>query len=172
MAYSAIPEVNTDDQWSASDHNTYIRDNTTYFKTTTDALKAPPKVRCTRTTNMTSTSTIGAVTLENETFDTDTMFDAGDATKITFTTAGLYLITYSASFSSGSEGSYRFCGVFLSNSTQLGGQMAATPSSGSPTVSGAVLYQFTAGQYITVKVQSGENETVSGVQVAAVRLSD
>jgi len=43
MAYSAVPEVNTSDQWSASDHNTYIRDNFAYFKSLTDALSAGTK---------------------------------------------------------------------------------------------------------------------------------
>lgn len=43
MAYSAVPEVNTNDSWSASDHNTYIRDNFAYFKTLTDQLAAGTK---------------------------------------------------------------------------------------------------------------------------------
>jgi len=43
MAYSAVPEVNTGDQWSASDHNTYIKDNFAYFKSVTDSLIAGSK---------------------------------------------------------------------------------------------------------------------------------
>lgn len=38
MAYSAVPTVNTNDSWSASDHNTYIKDNLAYLKTETDKL--------------------------------------------------------------------------------------------------------------------------------------
>jgi len=43
MAYSAVPEVNTGDQWSASDHNTYVKDNFAYFKSVTDSLIAGTK---------------------------------------------------------------------------------------------------------------------------------
>lgn len=43
MSYSAVPEVNTSDQWSASDHNTYIKDNFAYFKSVTDSLIAGTK---------------------------------------------------------------------------------------------------------------------------------
>lgn len=38
MAYSAVPTVNTNDPWSASDHNTYVKDNFAYFKALTDKL--------------------------------------------------------------------------------------------------------------------------------------
>jgi len=38
MAYTAVPTVNTGDPWSASDHNTYIKDNLAYLKTETDKL--------------------------------------------------------------------------------------------------------------------------------------
>lgn len=38
MAYSAVPLVATSDSWTASQHNTYLRDNMAYFKTTLDAI--------------------------------------------------------------------------------------------------------------------------------------
>jgi len=43
MAYSALPTVNTGDPWSASDHNTYIKDNFAYFKAITDQLSGGTK---------------------------------------------------------------------------------------------------------------------------------
>lgn len=38
MAYTAVPTVNTGDPWSASDHNTYIKDNLAYLKTEADKI--------------------------------------------------------------------------------------------------------------------------------------
>ena len=37
MAYSAVPLVATGDLWTAANHNTYLRDNMSYFKGVTDA---------------------------------------------------------------------------------------------------------------------------------------
>jgi len=38
MAYSVVPSVNTSDSWTASQHNTYIKDNMAYLKAAIDAM--------------------------------------------------------------------------------------------------------------------------------------
>lgn len=175
MAYSAVPTVNTLDPWSAADHNTYIKDNLAYLKAEADkipALTDPPKVRCVVTTNFNSTTSIGAISWETESFDTDTMFAAGDPTKITFTKAGLYLITLWVSWSSGTAGSYRHAGIYLSGSSSIGAITVPASDGAVVPVTCQALYQMGAGDYVTAKVQSGETEAVADAAIAAVRVSD
>lgn len=175
MAYTAVPEVNTSDPWSASDHNTYIKDNFSYLKTETDkipALTDPPKMEATVTTAFNSTTSIAAVSWQTEVFDTGSMFAAGSPTKITFTTAGLYLITFQVTYSSGTAQGYRHAGIYLSDGKVIGATTVPVAASGVTPICVSALYQFTAGQYIYCKVQSAETESVMSGRVSAVRLSD
>ena len=175
MAYTAVPEVNTNDQWSASDHNTYIRDNLAYLKAAADAAAsaAPPKARATATTDFNSTTTLSNICFETESFDTDTMVDiAGAPTRLTFTTAGLYLVTLWVTFASGTAGSYRHAGIYLSGSSQIGAITVPASDGAVVPVTCQALYQMSAAAYVTAKVQSGETEVVTSAVIAAVKVSD
>jgi len=59
MAYTAVPTVNTGDPWSASDHNTYVKENFAYFKTLTDSLVSRLSVRQLWVSNWKPTLTSG-----------------------------------------------------------------------------------------------------------------
>ena len=137
------------------------------------ALKAPPKVRVVVTTDFSSGTSIADVSWQTEVFDTDSMFSSGSPTRITFTTAGLYLITFQVVYSSGTDGSYRHAGLYLSGSTSslIGATTIPCPGVTTPMIISA-LYQFTAGQYLTAKLQSGESENVQDCMLTAVKLSD
>lgn len=138
------------------------------------ALQGPPKVRCVVTTDFSSGTSIADISWQTEVFDTDTMFSAGSPTRITFTTAGLYMLSLQVVWSSGTELSYRHAGMYLNgNTSSLIAGMTI------PALTGAVIplnistvYQFTAAQYLTAKLQSGESENVADCMITAVRLSD
>lgn len=138
-----------------------------------DALQAPPKVRVNVTTDFSSTTSLANIAWENEDYDTDTMWNSAvNANRIYFTTAGLYLITLSVVWSSGTAGSYRHAGIYLTGSTAIGGLTIPAASGAIMPATVSLLYQFTAGQYITAKVQSGESENITDAAITAVRLSD
>lgn len=61
MAYTAVPTVNTGDPWSASDHNTYVKENFAYFKTLTDSLVSRLSVRQLWVSNWKPTLTNGCL---------------------------------------------------------------------------------------------------------------
>ena len=137
------------------------------------ALKAPPKVRVVVTTDFSSGTSIADVSWQTEVFDTNSLFDSGSPTRITFTTAGLYMITFQVIWSSGTAGSYRHAGLYLGGSTSS--PIGTTTVSGAGVVTPLIvsaLYQFTAGQYLTAKLQSGESENVTDCMLTAVKVSD
>ena len=138
------------------------------------ALQGPPKVRTVVTTDFASSTSLANISWETEVFDTDTMFSAGSPTRITFTTAGLYLISLQVVFSSGTELSYRHAGMYLngnSGSLIAGMTLPAIASTMIP-INVGTIYPFTAGQYLTAKVQSGEAENITDCMFSAVRISD
>ena len=104
MAYTAVPRVNTGDPWSASDHNTYIKDNFAYFKSVTDPLIAgtkPAEGRLTLETGVpVSTSDQGAKTTLYYTpyiGETIALYDGSSAwTLITFAELSLDASGYDA----------------------------------------------------------------------------
>ena len=173
MAYTAVPTVNTNDSWSASDHNTYIKDNFAYIKSALDAtVTSPPRCRVYVDTDFNSTTTLANVLWEGETFDTDSMFDlATSASRVNLTTAGLYLITANIAWSSGTAGSYRHAGIYIDGTTSPVAHLTVpAASSGITTMSLAGLYLFTAGQYVQLKSQSGETENVLYAEMTALKL--
>lgn len=182
MGRTAIPTVTTGDLATAAWANTYLRDNEAEHWTQISAILAalplltdPPKVRLTVTTDFSSTTSIANIAWENEVFDTDAMWDSAvNANRIYFPTAGLYLITLQVIFSSGTAGSYRHAGLYKKGDTGsvIGGQTVSAASGAVMPVNVSALYQFSAAEYLTAKVQSGENENITDCMITAVRVSD
>ncbi|HOW90758.1 MAG TPA: hypothetical protein PK883_00460 [Anaerolineaceae bacterium] len=138
------------------------------------ALQGPPRVRLTVTTDFASSTTIANISWETEVFDTDTMFSSANPARVTFTTAGLYFVSLQVVFSSGTELSYRHAGMYLNGNTGsliAGMTLPAITSTVIP-INVGTIYPFTAGQYLTAKVQSGEAENIADCMFSAVRISD
>lgn len=173
MAYTEVPTVNTSDSWSASDHNTYVKDNFIYFKNKTDLLVTNP-ARCmvSRITDWSTNTTLSNVTWETEVLDTDTMFTAGTPTRITITTAGLYLVTGKITWSSGTAGSYRHVGFYVNGDTALIVAALTVPAASAGVTQSSLsgLYIFSVADYIQMKTQSGETENATDANMAVIRL--
>lgn len=115
--------LNVGDPGQAADWNTYVRDNTTF-------LYSAPKVRVYNSANISVTSsTDTALTFDTERFDTDTMHSTSTNTsRITFTTAGTYLVGANVEWASDST-SYRELTLRLNGSTKIGSSVVQPSSS-------------------------------------------
>jgi hypothetical protein len=117
-------------------------------------------------------TTLVAVAFDTETFDTDSMHAAGDNTKITFTTAGTYLVMGSVTTDANAAAQ---AGIRLGGTTYLGkvavGNAAASVANGAHI---SLIYTFTAGQYVELMGWFGTTQNtksgVDGVFFSAVRL--
>ena len=136
------------------------------------SLLNPPRVGLKVTTDFTSTSSIANVSWETELFDTDTMFNVANDDRITFTTAGLYLISGFVVWSSGTAGSYRHAGIYLVNVGSIGSITVPASSGAVVPVTFQAVYKMSAADYVVMKVQSGENETVLEARFNAIKLVD
>ena len=120
-------------------------------------LAGPPRVRVYNSADI-SIANGGSGTLltfNSERFDSDTMHStAANTGRITFTTAGTYLVGCNVAFAS-AAGAYRDLYCYLNGATIVAFQTVA-PVSGQPTrLSLSTLYAFTAGQYI--EFYAGQN---------------
>lgn len=171
MAYTSPKTYSVGDVLTASDMNTYQRDNISYLY---DLVFPLARCRVTKTTNFNSTTSLTAISWETEVFDTDTMYDAGDPTKITITTAGVYIVTGLVVLQSGTAGSYRIGAIYRNGNT---GDTDTVASSALPAMSTSItgislasIFDFSASDYIELKIQSGETETVTSAQMAVARI--
>lgn len=112
-------------------------------------LANPPKTRVYNSAAI-SHATSGAwqaLTFDNERFDTDTMHSTADNTgRITFTTAGTYLIGGHIEFAANATGQR---GIAIGNGTvYLAQQLVDAAAAGVTALSVAALYAVTAGSYV------------------------
>lgn len=139
--YNTIPSVATGDVYTASAHNA--------IGTTINSMRVPPSCMVRRTTNLTGYSSNAAITWESTAWDTDpTMWTAGDATKISFGTTGLYLATLVGYF-----GATATVTTASANLAVDGTTVASSYSSISGGTNGyfslAAILDITAGSYLT-----------------------
>jgi hypothetical protein len=160
MARTAVPTSTTNDLVTAAWFNTYLRDNEAAHWAAIADLQDKPLCVMSRTTDWNTTSTLAAVTLENEIKDTDDMWGAGAPTRIYFPKNGFYDVSYFVDWASGgTAGDYRVASVFRNGSTTEANKIAMSfvPSFGAtavPAVSGSICWYFVAGDYIELKVQA------------------
>lgn len=128
-------------------------------------LANPPRCRVYNSGNLSiATSTWTALTLDSERYDTDTMHStAVNTSRITFTTAGTYLVGAHVIFDVNATG-VRGLRLVLGGSTPLAEQMIGSFGGLNPSLSIATAYQFTAGQYVEMQAyqSSGGNLNVLG----------
>jgi len=168
MARSAIPTYTTGDLITAAHGNTYWRDNEAYYYALSIAEKE--RVRVTRTTTQATTSSIAAVTFTAESFDTDSMWTSGAAKRVTFTTAGVYLVSGYAQWHKGTQGNYRIASIRVNGSTIIFANGNAISDDGNASYTPGGLYEFSAADYIELMVQSQENDNLENASLAAIRL--
>ena len=138
------------DKITASLWNDDVRDAVNF-------LTDPPRCKLRKSvTQVIPTATNTAITWDTEVYDTDTMHDnATNNTRITFTTAGTYLITLNAMWGASATGTRRI--VIEKNGTTYGTGTAVITPFATPGVNFAyngatvsVEAQFSAGEYILV----------------------
>lgn len=119
------------------------------------------------------------VTFNQEDFDNDTMHSTSvNPTRITFTTAGVYLVNFYSDLAAGNDYARVAAEVLLNGATVIGyGPLVdknATASNGPrPTVT--TIYQFDAADYIEIRVfqdntANAARNLSANASVAAVRL--
>lgn len=119
------------------------------------------------------TTTLSAVPFNTESFDTDTMHDnVTNNTRITFTTAGKYLVTGIVN-TDANAGSY--CGIRLNGSTYIAtngaGNVAASTGNGAEATT---IYDFAASDYVELMGAFGTTQTtksgIGGTQFSAFKI--
>lgn len=120
-------------------------------------------VRLTQSSGASITAnTLTALSFDTETFDTDTMHSGGNPTRITFTTAGYYIVTGVVSTDANAS---VYSGVRLNGTTYINKE--GVGNSGASTANGTTIsfiYQFSAADYIELMGTFGTtNTTKSGV---------
>jgi len=157
MPYTTPKTWASGDVLTAADLNTYVRDNVAFSAN-------PPKVRVFMSAAVNvATSTASAPTFDSERFDTDTMHSTTVNTdRITFTTAGTYLIGANLDWAANGTGS-RSADFLLNGVTVIPGQTypANTEAGFSTLQSPSTLYAFTAGQYATLRVRQNSGGAIN-----------
>jgi hypothetical protein len=87
--YNTIPTTTTGSVYTAAAHNNIVTNVNNY--------RVPPSVRAVRTSDLTGYTSGAPITWQSDSasggYDEDAMWDAGDATKIFFPTAGIYTVS-------------------------------------------------------------------------------
>ena len=123
-----------------------VRDATQY-------LANPPKVRCYNSALISVANSTGqALTFNSERFDTDTMHSTSvNTSRITFTTAGTYLVGGSLQWDTNTTG-YRSVSLRLNGATPISNVSSATRADGFLDQSISSLYAFAAADYLELVV--------------------
>lgn len=131
---------------TAATLNTHIRDNLAH-------LGNPPRCSLYLTAdqliaNTTATDLSGWTELE----DTDTMYDAGSPTRITFKTAGLFTVNACVRYANNATG-YRAALVRLNGSNDIANAYVAASSTLATTATISFDYRFAVNDYITLQAR-------------------
>jgi hypothetical protein len=111
-------------------------------------------------------ATLTALTFDSERYDTDSMHSTVSNTgRITFTTAGVYNLTFNGVFASNATG-YRVASFRLNGTTYIGYFSQMAVSGDSTYLNVTTQYKFAAGDYIEVVVYQTSGGALN-IQVAA-----
>lgn len=146
MAYSTPRTWSAGEFPTAAEFNQDIRDNVAF-------LANPPAVRLTHSTSQSiAEATETVVTFDTESHDTDTMHGSGNPTRITFTTAGLYVVSFNG-FIADSTGTYSdaYSQLKLNGATVLlyASGLRANTAAG-PAYEFTTVRKFAAADYVEV----------------------
>lgn len=166
------PVINTGVSGTAIDTDTSLAANSDTILASQKAVKAhvltsttPKRARVYKDAAQALTTGVATtLSFNQETFDTDTMHDnSTNNSRLTITTAGLYLIITQISFASNSTGVRQ--GWFLKNGTTAYGYTSVAAANGDHTVVQVeTLAQLAAADYIEVQANqtSGGNLNIQG----------
>ena len=142
MAYTTPKTYNVGDVLTASDMNTYQRDNIV-------ALRNPPTCRVYNDAAISINNTTTTIlTLNSERFDTDAMHNTSTNTsRLTCVTAGVYLIHGHVRFASNNTG-HRIAGIRLNGSTQIANQKTEAVQGTTTVLSVATVYKLSVADYV------------------------
>jgi len=119
-------------------------------------VRDPPACRVYNSANISIPhSATTAVTHDSERFDTDTMHSTSSNTsRITFTTAGLYLVGFHGRFEAGTDYSRAYADITLNGATLLAryDRRATTVDVRDPAMEVVTAYKFAAADYVEARV--------------------
>lgn len=98
--------------------------------------------------------TVTAATFDSERFDTDSMHSGVNPSRITFNTAGLYIVSFSAAIAAAADYTLVMVLLRLNGITYIAKQTVGTQAVSDDHVNLTVTtpYKFTAGQYLEAAV--------------------
>ena len=147
MAWNTPKTWAVGDILTASDMNTYVRDNT-------DFLNAPPSARVYNDADISvANNTLVALTFNTERWDTDTIHNTSTNTnRLTCQTAGLYHIYGTVLFAANATGQ-RAVQIKLNGTTFIGGDMRVdAAASGGTRLTAVTEYSLSAADYVELVV--------------------
>lgn len=161
MAYTSPKTYSVGDVLTASDMNTYQRDNISAIVTAQPLVI--PFARVYNDANITiSDDTITTLTFNSETFDTDTIHDTSTNTdRLTCKTAGIYLIDAQWKMTNSANGD-RIIGIVLNGTTTIARSRIRAAAGGTSILSVSTIYSLAVNDYLqaTAWQDSGGDENV------------
>lgn len=157
MAYSAPHTWGAGDYPTAAYFNQEIRDNVSF-------LANPPTCRVFRSTTQTLTTGVAAaIAFDSERFDTDTMHSTVSNTeRITFTTAGVYVVTGILTYASNATGN-RVTYIRINGAASLGYDLRAAVSGDTTNAIVTTTYKFAAADYVElIGIQNSGGNLLTG----------
>lgn len=157
MAYSTPITWTAGSYPTAAQFNANIRDNVSF-------LANPPACRVYHNAAQALTTAVEAsLAFNSERFDTNTMHDTvTNNSRITFTTAGLYVVTLNVTFASNATGN-RVTTIRLNGATYLAYDIRAAVNGDTTNVAVTTIYKFAAADYVEARCfqNSGGNLNVN-----------
>jgi hypothetical protein len=151
MAYATPRTWVAGDVLTAAQLNQDIRDNVGF-------LANPPACRIYHNADQSIPHNVATTILafNSERYDTDTMHDTvTNNSRITFTTAGLYVVTLNVAIGASNDNIMVLAGIRLGGTTLIAQQITTTQAQTDEHyyVSVATIYKFTAAQYVEATVR-------------------
>jgi len=119
-------------------------------------VRDPPACRVYNSANLSIVNTtVTTVTYDSERWDTDTMHSTSSNTsRITFTTAGLYLVGFHGRLDSGTDYSRAYADIYLNGATVIAryDRRATTNDVRDPAMEVVTKYKFAAADYVEARV--------------------
>jgi hypothetical protein len=142
MAWTTPRTWSTGETVTAAIMNAHVRDNLNF-------LYGAPACRAYHNAAQATTTAVAlALALNSERFDNDTMHDtSSNNSRITFTTAGRYVVTGSIEFASNATG-VRTCQIRLGGATVIAGVNDVDVAASLCVLPVATVYSFSAAEYV------------------------
>lgn len=148
--YTTVPDKSSGDTISESNWDSHLKDNLNNLLT-----KPTAYAYDTTATVAITTATWTAVTLnDGEAWDTDAIHDlVTNPSRLTFTTPGIYLITYRAELAPDAGGTYREAGIRKNGATFLDVDRQAPNASLGARLGKSLVQNFVNGDYVELVVR-------------------